>query len=354
VGDAALWGDGATVCGNSVRETNEECDDGNSRNLDGCNSNCLFEQNQRVNSLVLQYGVDSTCTSNGFGNAFVQGPVTTFLQSAIDSSVASGEITILFKLLDLNDLGGVNDPAIRLGMMSGKPYAGSGYNGASDLDWWYKPDPTTIDTRRDPLVMIKGSIGSRALTAGPGRVKMPLNLAGVVLNLAMSNIHLRATVGPSSSPLSSTGAPPGHLTSMHLDPSLTSFSSAGGSGTSGTGHLCGNIPARELQIVPVPSILTGSLVFSQNYSTSNTMLDVMVHGCSFLAIMSVVNPTQPDTEDPGISPVGTGPPYRLLTTGNKVTGCRDQSNTTVNLSACLDDAAYSIFFKFASGRVIIK
>ena len=66
--------------------------------------------------------------------------------------------------------------------------------------------------------------------------------------------------------------------------------------------------------------------------------------------------TQPDTEDPSVSAAGAGPPYTLSTNSSThiVTGCKDKSGATVTLASCLADAAYSMYFKLATGRVIIK
>ena len=42
-GDAGPQGDGGVLCGNGVLDGKEECDDGNSRSLDGCSSACIKE-----------------------------------------------------------------------------------------------------------------------------------------------------------------------------------------------------------------------------------------------------------------------------------------------------------------------
>src|SRR5262249_47880318 len=49
------------VCGNGIREGTEQCDDGNNLNLDGCDSSCKFEQDQRIDAMAMQYGTDSFC-----------------------------------------------------------------------------------------------------------------------------------------------------------------------------------------------------------------------------------------------------------------------------------------------------
>ena len=57
-----------------------------------------------------------------------------------------------------------------------------------------------------------------------------------------------------------------------------------------------------------------------------------------------------------MAPAGGGPPYTSASTAadHVVDECRDSSNAVVSLSACLADAAYSSYFRFATDRVIIK
>ena len=61
------------VCGNGIREAGEQCDDGNTTNLDGCSSTCQFEQDQRVISLALQGTTDSFCARNILGTQAIPG-----------------------------------------------------------------------------------------------------------------------------------------------------------------------------------------------------------------------------------------------------------------------------------------
>src|SRR4051812_2280348 len=91
------------VCGNGVREGSEQCDDGNLRNLDGCSALCKFEQNQRINQLVIQFATDSVCTANAFGSAFAGGTVRTQMQNGINASVSDGTTSILFVMRGLDD-----------------------------------------------------------------------------------------------------------------------------------------------------------------------------------------------------------------------------------------------------------
>jgi hypothetical protein len=174
----------------------------------------------------------------------------------------------------------------------------------------------------------------------------------------MSSAKITGTIGASSTPLASTGNTPGHLAAEHLDPNLQSFASLGTKSSAGAAKLCGNVSGTSLAAVPMPSSLAGGFLGCQGYSASNnnSMLDLLVAGCSVFLVGQAIAPTQPDTDDPAVAPVGAGPPYKLTanSTTKKVTQCRDKNNALVNLQACLADAAYSVFLKFAAGRVIIK
>ena len=65
--------------------------------------------------------------------------------------------------------------------------------------------------------------------------------------------------------------------------------------------------------------------------------------------------SQPDTTDPAVPQPGAGGPYTLQANAQKVvSACLDKDGMPVPLAACLDAAAYSSFFKFATGRVISK
>jgi hypothetical protein len=98
----------------------------------------------------------------------------------------------------------------------------------------------------------------------------------------------------------------------------------------------------------------GALACSQGYTMANSLLDVLIGGCTVFGFVTAINIRQPDKMDLTVPQPGAGGPYTLQRTGTNVTGCRDKNNLNVNLAACLDAAAYSAFFKLATGRVIIK
>ncbi len=357
----------AAVCGNGVREAGEQCDDGNTTNLDGCDRTCKFEQDHRANSLTMQFGTDTYCAANRLGSAIANAGQTT-VSDALTKAVKDGSTNVLFKFMGLDDLTGTADSAITLGGLGGKPVAapaGKTYDGASDLDWWYTVDPITLDGSRDPLTAarINGSIASKVLTAGPGNMTILVSFStGAVSPLNLSAVNIKATIGTTSKPTVSTGTTPGHLASENLDPALVSFTSMS------NGQLCGNVSAYSLSKFPIPDALasdgtTGTTLTKcrENYKLTNSLLDVMIGGCRNSLYIAIINKTQPDKEDPTAPAAGAGPAYTLIpdATTKVVDRCTDKGGTTYNagttqFDACLKDAAYSSYFKFTTDRVIIK
>jgi hypothetical protein len=65
-------------------------------------------------------------------------------------------------------------------------------------------------------------------------------------------------------------------------------------------------------------------------------------------------PTQPDQQDPGVPAAGSGPTYTLVAdpVTNVVTTCRDGGGAETDLAACLAAAAYSLYNKFTTERVV--
>ena len=349
-----------SVCGNGVREAAEQCDDSNTKNLDGCDSACKFEQVQRATWLAMQFGTEAPfCPENRLGGA-ISAAAQSQIQTSLDNGILNGSINIMFKTLGLGDLSGTADPAVEIGVLKGAPIIpmGAMYNGTADLDWWYKIDPLSIDANRDPLDKLMGFISAKTLTAGPGKVSLGINFAGTPAALTMSNARLTASVGAVSTPLTSTGNPPGHLASENLDPALQSYASNGQPTEMDAGKLCGNVSVASLDQVPVPGelIVGGMLACDQGYTAQNSLLDVIVGGCTVFSFVNVITPSQPDQADPNAPVAGAGGPYTLTPNAmtKAVDGCRDMNNQTVDLNTCLNAAAYSSFFKFATGRVIAK
>ncbi len=336
----------ATTCGNGTRDTGEQCDDGNTRNLDGCDSTCSFEQENRIDSVALQFSTDSFCGANAIGKAIGSEAKST-ISSALTSAIGDGSISILFKFMGLSDLSGQTDASFQVGGMVGAPVASSSYNGAKDLDDWYTPDETSLDSKLNPTALLAASFKAGALTAGPGDLDISLALGGSAIPVSLTGVKVDATATAASKPTESAGTTePGHLASENLDPALTSF------GGLSNGAICGNIVAASLAAAPVPPQLqSGATSCGEGYGANNSMLDVFVGGCSVF-LFTIISKTQPDA----VASTTAGGPFKLSasTSSKKVDTCTDASGKSVALSTCLADAAYSTYLTFTSDRVIVR
>jgi cysteine-rich repeat protein len=348
-------------CGNGVRDMGEQCDDGNTQNLDGCDATCKFEQDHRSNYLLMQFGLDAFCgNANQLGSAVsmaAQGAV----QQALTNGVAAGTSGFAFKMLGLESLTGADDAALELGVVTALPVMGAGYNGSNDLDWWYTANAAQIDASRSPLDKLPASITAGTLSAGPGSMFVSTNFfASQTTLLRLSSAKMQVTVGASSAPLTSAGMPPGHLASEHLDPALMSSASMGSKDAMGSGKLCGNVSAKSLAQAPVPAELLpgGTFACTQAYTAANSLLDVIVNGCNIVFMgfpVQAMVARQPDKVDPGMPAAGAGGPYSLAVNAQKIVStCNDSAMASVDLNTCLNAAAYSSYFRFATGRVILK
>ncbi|HEX9103663.1 MAG TPA: DUF4215 domain-containing protein, partial [Polyangia bacterium] len=335
------------VCGDARLEDTEQCDDGNTTNLDGCDSACKFEQDQRANSLTMSF--DTTfCPRNALGQAFVDISKTAQgkLQTALTNGIADGSLTIIMKFLGLDDLTGSQSTAsFSLGFLHGKPVAGSGYNGASDLDWWYTSDTASLDASRNPkTALMNGKFAAGGnLSSDPGTIQLTLVLGtGSSASLTMKNTVLTAKSGASSPPTKSSGATPGHLATENDLPTLNTFASLT------AGQICGDVTAASLAQVNLPASFDGQCIegYASTAVPPNTLLDVLVGGCHHSVLgfpVSIIAATQPD-----------GPPgstVQLTTTGTRVSGCTGNGGA---YPACLDVATYSSAFQFTADRVIAK
>src|SRR5262245_6374211 len=73
-----------------------------------------FDQNHRINSLILQGGTNSFAINNAFGRAFT-GLARDQAQTSLDSSIADGSLSILLSFPGLLDLQGSNANTIAVG-----------------------------------------------------------------------------------------------------------------------------------------------------------------------------------------------------------------------------------------------
>jgi len=340
---SGVCGGGAAVCGNGIREAGEQCDDGNTTNLDGCSSTCKFEQDQRMISLQIMGSTDSSCASNALGARALTSTALGQLNPPLNTDIAAGTINQLFVFTGLTDLTGATaQSGIQVGVVDGTladPYT-TGFSGSADLDWWYTFDPASVSASNVPLVQLPASITSSVLTAGPGAMNLAISFGGASGMLVLDNATITAPIGASSAPTeSSTGNPPGHLASEHLNPTIQSFTSMGSA--SNEGKLCGVVTATSLAAIPIPSAMySGSTQCSEGYTSSKSLLDVVVSGCKVLGgLVTVVNATQPDTALSGTS-------VCTLTANG--------SHQVTSSASCLAADGYSAYMQFTTDRVIVK
>jgi cysteine-rich repeat protein len=333
-----------TLCGNGHRDPGEQCDDGAQNGHDACSASCQFEQVHRIDTIKMLFAPDAFCTSNALGSA-VKSSAQGQMQDAVSNAVGDGRVSVFLRSDGLDDLTGQSDPSLSLASFVGDPVVGA----ALGLDSWYTVRRSSLDPNGAPQASLAGAITGGKLAAGPGNLAFALSLGASLATLRLSATKLRATVGASSVPAASSGASPGVPSSVNLDPALTSF------GAMTNGQLCGNVSAGSLAAIPVPPELAGgSVSCAQGYTTSNSMLDVIVGGCRVL-FLTALAATQPDKSDPEATALGAGAPYTFqVGAARKVTGCKDKSGASVALDGCLKAAAYSAGFQFTTKRVVLR
>jgi cysteine-rich repeat protein len=348
-----------------VLDVGEQCDDGNARNTDGCSTSCQFEQVHKIIDLNIDRTVGS-CVANRFGGAFTAAGATQ-TNNGIDASIKAGTTSILLDFLGLEDPAADDDlDGLEVGIVNSTPVrsgpAAYDGNAPTDLDWWYTPDGSLLDAEQLPVNRLPTDLTAGALTTtSPGSAQIGLTLSGSPTLLSLSTLRLSMSIGADSTPLASTGNPPGHVAEEHLDPALQSFATTG---AGNTGILCGDIGAASMAATPIPAGLVGTCVTpppgpTPVYTAANTLLDVFVSGCTtvvFGIAVVAIQPAQPDHEVPGVPSAGTGFPYELIPnpTTKSVSSCEDKDNGTVPLADCLADASYSSHFRFTSQRVIAR
>ncbi|MGZ3441728.1 MAG: DUF4215 domain-containing protein, partial [Polyangia bacterium] len=323
-------------CGDGRLEDTEQCDDANTTNLDGCDNKCKFEQEQRANFLDMSFNT-SICNPNRLGSA-IQSLAQSNISMSLATNIKNGMINIMMKFVGLDDLTGTASTApFSLGFINSTVVSGTGYDGTSDLDWWYTVDPLSVDGSRNPKTSLMNAkfVGS-TLSADKGTLILNVVLGGSPGTLTMYDSVISAqTVDPANKPKTSSGATPGHLASENLLSTLKSFP------TLSNGHLCGNITAGSLAAVTMPTSLQG-LTCLEGYTASDHLLDAIVNGCTTL-LGTAIKKTQPDGSIDGNS-------YTLTLTGGRVKGCTGGAA----YPTCLDKATYSSSFLFTADRVIAK
>jgi len=195
-------------------------------------------------------------------------------------------------------------------------------------------------------VQLAGQITAGNLTAGPGTIELQLLFAFEPAQVNLFNTRIEATLDPAlSTPLASTtGAPPGHLASENISPTLKTFS------TSSEGAMCSEVSVESLFNAPMPTLLQQTCFLEDGsfaFTSANRLLDAFIVGCAAFGVPAI-DPTQPDSSTDGASYA-----FAFDATARTVTSCTKNGQPAV-LSDCVRAATYSSYFKFKSDRVIIK
>lgn len=332
-------------CGDGIRAGAEQCDDGGTLNLDGCDASCRFEQSHRMTSLAISFTTSTYCPVNALGTALTGSVARNDLTTALTAGIADGSITAIFHALGLDDLTGTTDPSLSLGVLGANPQTGTTtYNGANDLDWWHTTDAASINAARTPTTLMPASIAAKVLNAGPADFAIDVNFAGTPVRMDTLAGKIRGTIGATSTPLTSTTTTPGHLASENLDPALMSYATMTGA------QMCGNTTAQSLASVVAPAVIIGCGFgkCTQCYTTANTLLDVVVSGCDVLLVGQQVRATQPDTSRV------PGNVFRFTANAQRIVTSCTKNNVATTLQDCFANAAYSTLYNFTTGRVIAK
>lgn len=350
-----------SACGDGFRDDTrgEQCDDGNVTKLDACSDVCKYEHDHRVISMKMQFDNDSYCTVNALG-ASIGTLARSSFQGNIDTGIADGSVSALFTFV--GDTTGQTGN-VTVGNLSGAPRStAQPWSGTNDIDWWYEPVASSIDANRVPRALLTGAYAGGTLDA-TGKLNLQTNVGGAIANLAAVGAKIRIPIGASNTPTTSAGnTPPGHVAAENLVSSLQSFARAGGTNLgSPTAQMCGNILSSSLDatLPPLSLLPGGDNECNEGYTSSNRLLDIIVNGCKVPSGLgfdvSAIKPTQPDQIDTTVPGVVAGDKFTFSVdaTTKRVNACK-KNGVDATLATCLAAAAYSMSFKFATDRVIIR
>jgi cysteine-rich repeat protein len=305
------------VCGDGVIAGAEHCDDGNRQNLDGCDAECRYESVYRATAFTIMRGsAPSFCvpTANRLGNAFSQA-VSDSLRSSLNSDIDAGGLNLTFQWLGLDDLTGVSDPSLEIGVIGAR--LDPGYPLAwqpSAIDAWFLANPESVDAAGRPRQRLKpASIQARILTAGPTTAAISVTFEGRAAVLEVRDMRVRVRIDDPPAP--DVPAPP----PAALAPGLKVFPSY--SANQSDLGICGSVTVRSLANIDVPLPLTdGITACSASCSNSraytacaagenpsqggcHSLLDVLVGGCRLDGLCSeLITATQPDVAAEGSTP----------------------------------------------------
>ena len=207
------------VCGNERLDPGEQCDDGNTVNLDGCDSSCKAEIVFRLTNVDLIRGTPPVgCVyrdnrnagkGNAFGNAIAEEVVIAgqsieineLINEAMSTGIAEGANSAIIQALDFDVLTmSVPDDAIRLGIYAGVP-AEEPTEEPPGVDFPFLLDPFAVTDDNLPAFAIDAKLepGGLIVTAEPAdvEVQIPLGLFKVYNMVTRTTVNLE-----SASPIS--------------------------------------------------------------------------------------------------------------------------------------------------------
>jgi cysteine-rich repeat protein len=352
--DATCHFKGAT-CGNGTLEMGEQCDDGNTFDLDGCDSSCKYEVVTRFTAVAIAStaapaALNCMPSTNRLGAQALTTTALSQLNPQLQTQVTSGAVNVMAQFLGLTDLTGVSDTGFSIGVLDAipDPAKGAWPMAGNPEDWWFLADHSTVSMGLPTGLFMNANINNRNLTGGPNNVTLTLNLGGSPALLTLLNAHIAGTVNGNPAP--NVPAPP----PAQLAAGLTVFQTITANGA-GQG-LCGNITVASLAQIPVPQAIAmggttacSACPNSHAYTycgmgqpvsaTCNSLLDVIVGGCGVVPVFgnclgTAVNPTQPD--------VPSGATVQQLTVGGTL------NKVQQNVASDMD--AYSAYLTFTANR----
>ena len=310
----------ASACGDGCIDTSkgEQCDDGNLLDLDGCDATCKYEVVARMTAIAIS-GTSAPAAlgcapgTNRLGAQGLTSVSLGVLNSGLTTDIDNGTVNVMTQLLGLTDLTGVSSAPFTLGVLDATFDPAKGKPVNNPIDWWFLADPATVSAGLPTWSFTNATLAARNLRAGSSNITLMLGLGGSPEQLAMIGAHIAATLNGNPPP--DAPAPP----PAALAPGLTVFQTMTGNGA-GQG-LCGNVTVASLAASPVPSVFaqggsmgcSGSRIYTPctgtqtpNDSSCNSLLDVLVGGCSTFGGLT----TEINTIATGRARRGQGDPAR--------------------------------------------
>lgn len=203
-------------CGDGTVDTagGEQCDDGNTDPWDGCGADCRVEVSMVIDTLSIGGG-DVGCDYSGDGipdNVFGENIGSLIGAIGGGGGDLADQATVLLSMRGLDDLMGIDDPAVTAAWLNGEETGTAGEYIAAE---------SAFDADGNPMVSFEGSISSQMIAAGPEDIQISAFILPIEIRQSQLSGTTRATAGVMS----------------HLDDGL----------------ICGAVPLDLLAAFPVPA-----------------------------------------------------------------------------------------------------